>query len=87
MNILFHQSALTDYQAWATEDFKAFKKINALIKETTRTPFTGTGKPEPLRGNLSGFWSRRISGKHRLVYKVEQDVLIVASCKSHYDEK
>ena len=64
-----------------------FKKISALIKEIIRTPFTGTGKPEPLRGDLGGFWSRRITGKHRLVYKVEQDLLIIASCKSHYDDK
>jgi len=56
MKVLFHESALTDYQSWATDDLKVFRKISGLIKEITRTPFTGTGKPEPLRGNLSGFW-------------------------------
>jgi len=66
---------------------KIYSKINGLIKECIRTPFTGTGKPEPLKGNLAGFWSRQITGKHRLVYKVEQDVLIIAACKSHYSDK
>jgi len=87
VKVLFHQSAIVDYQQWATGDMAVFKKISALIKEIIRTPFTGTGKPEPLRGDLGGFWSRRITGKHRLVYKVEQDLLIIASCKSHYDDK
>jgi len=87
MKVLFHESALTDYQVWATDDLKVFKKISGLIKEIARTPFIGTGKPEPLRGNLSGFWSRRITGEHRLVYKVEQGVLIIAACKFHYDDK
>ena len=84
MNVLFQQSAMSDYQEWADTDVKILRKINGLIKEIVRTPFTGTGKPEPLRGNLSGFWSRRITGLHRLVYKVEKDVLIITSCKSHY---
>jgi len=87
MNVMFHQSAFDDYQKWAVDDKKIFFKIGSLIKEITRTPFIGTGKPEPLRGNLSGFWSRRITDKHRLVYKVEQDVLIIAACKSHYSSK
>ena len=87
MNVLFQQAAFDDYQQWARDDKKIFSKIGSLIKEVTRTPFTGTGKPEPLRGNLSGFWSRRITDKHRLVYKVEQDVLIIAACKSHYSDK
>jgi len=87
MNILFHQSAFADYQQWASGDIAVFKKITALIKEITRTPFTGTGKPEPLRGSLSGFWSRRITETHRLVYKVEQNLLVIASCKSHYNDK
>jgi len=87
MDIQFHQSAFTDYLQWADEDKKIFKKIGSLIKEITRTPFTGTGKPEPLKGNLSGFWSRHITGKHRLVYKVGQDFVIIAGCKSHYTDK
>jgi toxin YoeB len=87
MNVLFQQFAFNDYQQWAVDDKKIFTKIGNLIKEITRTPFTGTGKPEPLKGSLSGFWSRRITDKHRLVYKVEQDVLIIAGCKLHYAEK
>jgi len=87
MKVLFHESALTDYQSWATDDLKVFKKISGLIKEITRTPFTGTGKPEPLRGNLSKFWSRRITDEHRLVYKVEQGMLIIAACRFHYADK
>ena len=87
MNVLFQKSALSDYQQWALDDKKIFIKIGSLIKEIARTPFTGTGKPEPLKGNLAGFWSRHISDKHRLVYKVEQDVLFIAACKYHYSEK
>ena len=87
MNILFQQSAFNDYQQWAVDDKKIFSKIGNLIKEITRTPFSGTGKPEPLKGNYSGFWSRRITDTHRLVYKVEQDVLFIAGCKSHYTDK
>jgi len=84
MLIQFQQSAFNDYQQWAVDDKKIFSKIGDLIKEITRTPFTGTGKPEPLKGNLSGFWSRRITDEHRLVYKVEKDILYIAGCKSHY---
>ena len=69
MAIQFQQSAFNDYQLWAVDDKNIFSKIGNLIKEITRTPFTGTGKPEPLKGNLSGFWSRRITETHRLVYK------------------
>jgi len=87
VKVLFHETALADWQSWATEEPKVFKKIGDLVKEITRTPFAGTGKPEPLRGNLSGFWSRRITGRHRLVYKIEQGVLVVAACKSHYADK
>ena len=87
MNVLFHQSAMADYQQWASSDLSVLKKINSLIKEIIRTPFTGTGKPEPLRGSLSGFWSRRINKKDRLVYKVEHNLLIIASCKSHYNDE
>jgi len=84
MDIQFQQSAFNDYQQWALDDKKIFVKIGVLIKEITRTPFTGTGKPEPLKSNLSGFWSRRITNEHRLVYKVEKDILYIAGCKSHY---
>lgn len=84
MDLFWDQSAWEDYQFWIDNDKKVLRKINALIKECQRTPFEGTGKPEPLRQNLSGFWSRRITGEHRLVYKVENDVLFIAQCRYHY---
>ena len=85
MDIQFQQSAFDDYHQWAVDNNKIFSKIGNLIKEITRTPFSGTGKPEPLKGNLSGFWSRRITDTHRLVYKIEKDILYIAGCKSHYE--
>jgi toxin YoeB len=84
MNILWDQSAWEDYQYWIVTDRKVLQKINALIKECQRTPFEGTGKPEALRLNFSGYWSRRITGEHRLVYKVDEDILYIAQCKYHY---
>ena len=85
MEIQFQKFAFYDYQQWAIDDKKIFLKIGSLIKEIIRTPFTGTGKPEPLKGKLSGFWSRRITDEHRLVYKVEKEILYIAACKSHYN--
>ena len=82
--ISFEDTALAQYQRWAQEDKKIFAKINTLIQECLRTPFTGTGKPEPLRGSLAGFWSRRITKEHRLVYKVEQNSVVIVSCRYHY---
>ncbi|NET70304.1 MAG: Txe/YoeB family addiction module toxin [Sphaerospermopsis sp. SIO1G2] len=70
---------------WGIEDKKVFKKILSLIKDIQRDPFSGIGKPEPLKYELQGYWSRRITDEHRLVYKVEEDVLMVISCKYHYD--
>lgn len=84
MDIFWDRTAWEDYQYWLTNDKKTLKKINRLIKECQRTPFTGTGKPEPLKENFSGFWSRRITGEHRLVYKVENNVLYIAQCRYHY---
>ncbi|WP_423126407.1 Txe/YoeB family addiction module toxin [Gaoshiqia sp. Z1-71] len=84
MDIFWDKTAWEDYQYWVDNDRKVLKKINALIKECQRTPFAGTGKPEALKQNLSGFWSRRITGEHRLVYKVENDVLYIAQCRYHY---
>lgn len=85
MIVSFTEKSLAEYQEWAISDKKIFKKINELIKEITRTPFEGTGKPEPLKHELSGFWSRRINQEHRLVYKVENDAVYIASCKYHYE--
>ena len=67
------------------QDKKTLRRINLLIKDAERSPYTGLGKPEPLRGDLSGFWSRRIDEKNRLVYRVSSDFLEIASCKGHYD--
>ncbi len=86
--IVFRADAWRDYVAWAREDVKVLERINTLIDETLRDPFRGTGKPEPLRQNLAGWWSRRITGEHRLVYWVrgagEGQALEVLSCRYHY---
>jgi len=84
MTISFDPDAFKDFQAWATADKKIFARICELIKDISRSPFQGIGKPEGLRHNLAGYWSRRITDEHRLVYKVENDTLYIASCKYHY---
>ncbi|MDN5213479.1 Txe/YoeB family addiction module toxin [Fulvivirgaceae bacterium BMA12] len=84
MNILFTQNAWEEYSYWQKTDKKIVNKINELVKTISRTPFDGIGKPEPLRGNLQGFWSRRISQEHRLVYKIEDDLLSIVQCRFHY---
>lgn len=78
------KEAWTDYIYWQTQDKKTLKRINKLIKETMRTPFEGIGKPEQLKNNLSGFWSRRIDNTNRLVYAVDDNVLYIISCRYHY---
>ena len=82
--ISFTDSAFAEYRQWEKDDIKVFNKINSLISEIMRDPFRGTGKPEPLKWDWAGFWSRRITGEHRLVYKVLKDQIIIASCKFHY---
>lgn len=79
-------SAWDDYLYWQTQDKKTLKRINSLILECLRTPFEGTGKPEPLKANLSGFWSRRIDEKHRLVYTASDEHLTIIQCRFHYDD-
>lgn len=76
--------AWSDYIHWQTQDKKTLKRINRLITETKRDPFQGIGKPEPLRENLSGFWSRRIDETNRLVYAVDDDYLTIIACRYHY---
>ncbi len=83
-SITFHAEAFDQYNDWATSNPNLFERLHRLIIETARNPFTGIGKPEPLKGQLRGYWSRRINNEHRLVYKVESDHLIIISCKSHY---
>ena len=84
MNITFTEKAWDEYIYWQTQDKKFLKKLNALIEEVTRTPFEGTGKPEPLRHELAGFWSRRISDEHRLVYRIKDGTLEIVQCRYHY---
>ncbi|MCD8119194.1 MAG: Txe/YoeB family addiction module toxin [Lachnospiraceae bacterium] len=84
--IQFSEDAWEEYQYWLMQDKKTVKKINSLLKEIQRTPFAGTGKPEPLKGDLSGVWSRRINGEDRLVYRYENDIIMVEQCKGHYED-
>ena len=84
MKVTFHDEGWDDYLYWQTHDRKLLAKIHTLIKECSRTPFTGTGKPEPLRGEFSGWWSRRINEEHRLVYRKTEDGLLIAQCRYHY---
>lgn len=84
MDIFWDASAWDDYQYWIETDKKVLKKINSLIKDCQRNPFSGIGDPEPLKHELTGFWSRKITSEHRLVYKAEDDVLYIAQCKYHY---
>lgn len=84
MKIAFEKGAFTDFNQWAEQDRKVYKRIVALIAETVRDPYRGIGKPEPLRHELSGYWSRRITDEHRLVYRVDADLLTIVACKYHY---
>lgn len=77
--------AWEDYLYWQTQDKKTLKRINTLIQAIIRDPFKGIGKPEPLHGSLSGFWSRRIDKDNRVVYVVENTVISIISCRTHYD--
>ncbi len=83
-DIRWDAAAWQDYCAWQAEDWTIVSKINTLLAECQRHPFTGTGKPEPLRQNLKGFWSRRITQKHRLVYHVSDEAVYVLYCREHY---
>ena len=85
MTITFSRNAWDDYISWQAEDKKMLKRINELIKEIQRSPFEGIGKPEPLKFELAGYWSRRIDREHRLVYQVNNDRLLIYSCRFHYE--
>ena len=82
--VVFHAEAFAHFTNWAKRDPVLFERITRLITETSRDPFHGIGKPEPLRHQLKGFWSRRINDEHRLVYQVTEDALVIASCRFHY---
>ena len=84
MQLVFTQDAWEDYLYWHKLDKKVFLNINKIIKECLRNPFSGTGKPEPLKFQLSGCWSRRITAEHRLVYQMKDDNLIIIQCRYHY---
>ncbi len=85
MRLLWEDRAWEDYLYWQTQDRKTLKRINSLINEIKHNPFEGIGKPEPLKGNLNGYWSRRIDDFNRIVYFEQNDVIYVISCKGHYD--
>ena len=82
--IVFERSAFEDFTAWATADRNIHRRVVALILDILRQPFSGLGKPEPLRHELQGCWSRRIDSEHRLVYKVDQESITIIACKYHY---
>ena len=82
--IAFERSAFQDFTEWASKDKKIYNRIVELIKDILRQPFSGIGKPEPLKHELKEYWSRRIDDTHRLVYKVSKDDVIIISCKYHY---
>ncbi len=84
MKLVFHERAWADYLHWQANDRVLLERLNLLIKECTHTPFSGIGKPEPLRGELAGWWSRRINREHRLVYRPSEDGLLIAQCRYHY---
>ena len=86
MGLLWEDRAWNDYLFWQTQDKKTLKRINLLIKDIQRSPFEGIGKPEPLRENLSGWWSRRIDEKNRIVYFEKDTVVYIVSCRGHYEE-
>ncbi len=85
-NLTFTEKAFEEYLYWQKQDKKTLKRINALLKELTRCPFDGTGKPEPLKGNLNGYWSRRIDEVNRLVYRISNGQIEIYQCKGHYDD-
>ena len=82
--VAFYKVAYEDYNRWEETDKKVFRRIKDLIKDISRTPFEGIGKPEPLKHELSGYWSRRITDEHRLVYKVSDNTVYILSCRKHY---
>ena len=84
MKLIFSDEAWDDYLNWHKQDRKMVERINKLIQEVRREPFSGLGKPEPLKHALAGFWSRRITDEHRMVYRVEGDALLLAQLRYHY---
>jgi toxin YoeB len=85
MKYIFVDESWEDYQYWLKTDKKILSRINDLIKDISRTPYKGLGKPEPLKYKYKGFWSRRITDEHRLIYQVREDELLILKCRFHYD--
>jgi toxin YoeB len=85
MRYIFVDESWEDYLYWQKANRKYVKKINDLLKDISRTPFSGLGKPEPLKHKYKGFWLRRIDGEHRLIYAVRDDEILIAKCRFHYD--
>lgn len=86
MRLLWFDQAWEDYCYWQNQDKKTLKRINAIIKDIQRNGYDGIGKPEPLKGDRSGFWSRRIDDSNRIVYRVTEDAVEIIQCRGHYDE-
>lgn len=86
MRLLWEDRAWADYLHWQTQDKKTLKRINAIIKDIERNTFDGIGKPEPLKGNLRGMWSRRIDDSNRIVYYEQDSIIFIVSCRGHYDD-
>ena len=84
MKLLWEENAWEDYSYWQNQDRKTLNRINGLIKDIQRNPFEGLGKPEPLKGNLSGFWSRRIDDYNRIVYRIDGEIIEIVQCGTHY---
>lgn len=87
MKFVFTELSWEDYQFWLKNDKQKLKRINELLKDIARNPYEGIGKPEPLKFNYAGFWSRRIDEEHRLIYRVIDDEVQIVKCRFHYDEK
>ena len=85
MKLLWDERGWSDYLSWQDDDKKTLRKVNALLKDIQRNPYEGIGKPEPLKENLSGWWSRRIDSANRIVYRENNGVIVIASCRGHYD--
>ena len=86
MKLVWEDRAWDEYLYWQNQDRKTLKKINKIIADIQRNPFDGISKPEPLKGNMSGWWSRRIDEENRIVYYVENDIIYVMYCKGHYED-
>ena len=85
--ISFMPDAWDDYLYWQTQDRKTLRRVNQLLRDITRDAFEGIGKPEPLKGDMSGYWSRRIDDNNRLVYQVKEETISIMSCRTHYGDK